>query len=167
MLLNYFLYLIIIHYFVSKKINIQNVLFVEKYEEIIKELQPFIFINNDNINNTSLFNVFLNKYKEIYSYACECRKNVPKNEDVLCLKINYNIVSCPNFIFLIFDFQYSELKNNKAQISKLIEDRIILNLDAEYKLSGIISVPSFNHYKTIIFNLIGLSINTNFNSSKI
>ena len=139
----------------------------KKYEEIIKELQPFTFINNDNINNTSLFNVFLNKYKEIYSYACECRKNVPKNEDVLCLKIKYNIVSCPNFIFLIFDFQYSELKNNKAQISKLIEDRIILNLDAEYKLSGIISVPSFNHYKTIIFNPIGLSINTNFNSSKI
>jgi hypothetical protein len=28
--LNYFLYLITIHYFVSKKINIQNVLFVEK-----------------------------------------------------------------------------------------------------------------------------------------
>ena len=90
-----------------------------------------------------------------------------KNQDVLCLKIKYNIVICPNFIFLIFDFQYQELKNNKAQIFKLIEDRIILNLDAEYKLSGIISVPSFNHYKTIIFNPIGLSINTNFNSSKI
>ena len=164
MLLNYFLYLIIIHYFVSKKINIQNVLFVEKN---IKELQPFTFINNDNINNTSLFNVFLNKYKEIYSYACECRKNVPKNEDVLCLKIKYNIISYPNFIFLIFDFQYTELNKNKAQIYKLIEDRLVLNLDAEYKLSGIISVPSFNHYNTIIFNPIGLSINTNFNPSKI
>ena len=139
----------------------------KKYEEIIKELQPFTFINNDNINNTSLFNVFLNKYKEIYSYACECRKNVPKNKDVLCLKIKYNIVSYPNFIFLIFDFQYSELKNNKAQIFKLIEDRLVLNLDAEYKLSGISFVPSFNHYKTIIFNPIGLSINTNFNPSKI
>ena len=83
------------------------------------------------------------------------------------LKNNYNIVICPNFIFLIFDFQCQELKTNKAQISKLIEDRIILNLDAEYKLSGIISVPSFNHYKTIIFNPIGLSINTNLNPSKI
>ena len=88
----------------------------KKYEEIIGELHPFTFINNDNINNTSLFNVFLNKYKEIYSYACECRKNVAKNEDVLCLKIKYHIISYPNFIFLIFDFQYSELKNNKAQI---------------------------------------------------
>jgi hypothetical protein len=130
-------------------------------------LQPFTFINNDNINNTSLFNVFLNKYKEIYSYACECRKNVPKNEDVLCLKIKYNIISYPNFIFLIFDFQYTELNKNKAQIYKLIEDRLVLNLDAEYKLSGIISVPSFNLYNTIIFNPIGLSINTNFNPSKI
>ena len=94
-------------------------------------------------------------------------KMYQKNQDVLCLKIKYNIVSYPNFIFFIFDFQYFELKNNKAQISKLIEDRIILNLDDEYKLSGIISVPSFNHYKTIIFNPIGLSINTNFNPSKI
>ena len=83
------------------------------------------------------------------------------------LKNNYNIVSCPNFIFLIFDFQYFELKKNKAQIYKLIEDRLVLNLDAEYKLSCIISVPSFNHYNTIIFNPIGLSINTNFNPSKI
>ncbi len=58
----------------------------KKNEEIIKELQPFTFINSDNINNTSLFNVFLNKYKEIYSYVYECRKNIPKNEDVLCLK---------------------------------------------------------------------------------
>ena len=47
-----------------------------------KRIAAFTFINTDNINNTSLFNVFLNKYKEIYSYACECRKNVPKNEDV-------------------------------------------------------------------------------------
>ena len=37
-------------------------------------------------------------------------------------------------MFLIFDFQYSELKNNKDQIFKLIEDRLVLNLDAEYKL---------------------------------
>ena len=123
MLLNYFLYLIIIHYFVSKK-NKYTECFIcgKKNEEIIKELQPFTFINNDNINKTSLFNVFLNKYKEIYSYACEYRKNVPKNDDALCLKIKYNIVSYPNFIFLIFDFRYSELKNNKAQIFKLIED---------------------------------------------
>ena len=73
------------------------------------------------------------------------QKKCTKNEDVLCIKIKYNIVSYPNYIFLIFDFQYSELKNNKAQIFKLIEDPIVLNLDVEYKLSGIISVPSFNH----------------------
>ena len=53
--------------------------------EEIKEIQPFVFININNINNTSIFNLFLSKYKEIYSYVYEYRKNLPKNEDVLCL----------------------------------------------------------------------------------
>ena len=66
----------------------------QKIEEI-KEMQPFIFINGNNINNTSIFNLFLSKYKEIYSYACECRKD--KKEDVLCLKIKYNILNFPKF----------------------------------------------------------------------
>ena len=78
----------------------------KKIEEI-KEMQPFIFINGNNINNTSIFNLFLSKYKEIYSYACECRKD--KKEDVLCLKIKYNILNFPKFLFILFDFQYSEL----------------------------------------------------------
>ena len=72
----------------------------QKKIEEIKEKQPFTFININNINSTSLFNVFLSKYKEIYSYACECRKN---SEDVLCLKIKYNIISYPKlFFYLIF-----------------------------------------------------------------
>ena len=139
----------------------------KKNLENINEMQPFTFINSNNINNTSIFNIFLNKYKEIYSYACECRKNVPKNEDVLCLKIKYNIISYPQFLFFIFDFQYSELINNKDQIFKLIEDYLVLNINAEYKLSGIIAAPSHNHYNTIIFNPIGLTINSRFTPDKI
>ena len=88
----------------------------KKQLENIEKLKQFTFINSNNINNTSLFNIFLAKYKEIYSYACECRKNLSKTEDVLCLKIKYNIISYPQFLFLIFDFQYSELKNKKEQI---------------------------------------------------
>ena len=34
-------------------------------------------------------------------------KNLTKYEDVLCLKIKYNIISYPLFIFLLFDFQYT------------------------------------------------------------
>ena len=56
-----------------------------KIIEEIKEIQPFVFININNINNTSIFNLFLSKYKEIYPYVYEYRKNLPKNEDVLCL----------------------------------------------------------------------------------
>ena len=48
-------------------------------------MQPFIFVNGNNIDNTSIFNILLSKYKEIYSYDCDYRKN--KNEDVFCVKI--------------------------------------------------------------------------------
>ena len=41
----------------------------EKKIEILENMQPFTFININNINNTSLFNIFLEKYKETYSYA--------------------------------------------------------------------------------------------------
>ena len=130
----------------------------------IKEKQPFTFININNINNTSLFNIFLTKYKEIYSYACECRKN---NEDVLCQKIKYNILSYPNFIFLLFDFQFSDLYKFRDQIFKLIEEKLVLNSYIEYKLSGIIAAPSYNHYSTIIFNPMGSTINSHFTPNNI
>ena len=139
----------------------------EKKIEILENMQPFTFININNINNTSLFNIFLEKYKEIYSYACECRKNLPKNEDVLCLKIKYNIISQPEIIFLLFDFPYSELNKLKNKIYDLIEDKIVFTINTEYKLSGIIAVPSQNHYNTIIFNPMGLTINKEFTPDKI
>ena len=47
-------------------------------------MQPFFFINNNNISNRSISNLFLSKYKENYSYDGECRMNLPKSEDVLC-----------------------------------------------------------------------------------
>ena len=50
-------------------------------------MKIFIFVSGNNINNTSIFNVFPLKYKEIYSYYCECRKN--NNEDVLYMKIKF------------------------------------------------------------------------------
>ena len=86
----------------------------QKKTEEIKELRPFIYINNANINQTSIFNLLLEIYKENYSYACECRKNVPGNEDVLCQKIKYNLLSYPGFLFLLFDFQYTELELYKT-----------------------------------------------------
>ena len=49
-----------------------------KIKEEIKEIQQFVYINNNNINNTSIFNLFLSKYKEIYFYAYEYRKNYQK-----------------------------------------------------------------------------------------
>ena len=139
----------------------------EKKLEEIKEKQPFTFINMNNINNKSLFNIFLNKYKEIYSYACDCRKNLKNSEDVLCVKIKYNITEFPIFIFLLFDFQYSDLYKYKDNIYKLIEETITLSINAEYKLLGVIAAPNYNHYNTIIFNPIGQTIHNSFTPNKI
>ena len=55
----------------------------------------------------------LEKYKEIHSYACDFRKN--EKEDVFCLKIKYNIESYPNFLFILFVIQYSELLKKKKK----------------------------------------------------
>ena len=127
-------------------------------------MQPFIFVNINDINNNSIFNLMLEKYKEIYSYACECRKET--KEDVLCLKIKYNVESYPEFLFILFDFQYSELVKNKENIFKLLDNKIVFNLTTEYKLVGIITAPKRNHYNTIIFNPLGV-LNTNFSSNNI
>ena len=40
----------------------------------------------------------------------------------------------------------------------MLEDKITLNLRTEYWLKGIICAPKGNHYNTIVFNPIGISI---------
>ena len=56
---------------------------------------------------------------------------------------------------------FSDLQNYKDSIFKLIEEKIILNFNVEYKLSEIISCPYYNHYNTIIFNPLGSNIASN------
>ena len=60
---------------------------------------------------------------------------------------------------------FSDLVKYKDSILKLVEERIILNLNVEYKLTGIIAYPYYNHYNCIIFNPLGLIIDHNFNSN--
>ena len=138
-----------------------------KKAEEIREMRPFIYINNININQSSIFNLLLENYKEKYSYACDCRKNLPGSEDVLCVKIKYNLLNYPIFLFLLFDFQFTELETYKSQIYKLVEDKLVLNFKAEYKLVGIIAAPCVNHYNTIIFNPVGTTINSKFKPTNI
>ena len=112
-----------------------------------------------------MFNLFLEKYKEIHSYACECRKN--NKEDVLCVKIKYNIESYPIFLFLLFEPQFSELNRHKDKIYKLLDNTIAFNIRLEYKLVGIIRAPKRNHYNTIIFNPICSTIDPKFTANNI
>ncbi len=135
----------------------------KKTNILIEEQQPFIFINNTNIKEKNLFNILLLKYKEKYTYDCECRRD--KNEDVLCTKVKYNIVEYPKFMFLLFDMQYNELNMYKNDILNIVEDKIILNIKVEYNLVGIIAAPKANHFNCIIFNPLGKTIDPYFKSS--
>ena len=137
----------------------------KKKVEEINEMQSFIFVKENNIKNTRLFNLIFDKYKEIYSYDCDCRKN--EKEDFLCVKRKYNNVSYPSFLFLLFDFQYSGLTKYRDNIYQLLDDKITLNLKTEYKLIGVITAPSINHYNTIILNPLGSTINSYFSSNNI
>ena len=128
-------------------------------------MKPFLDINNTNINETHIFNILLTRCKEKYTYDCECRKN--SSEDLLCTKVKYNIESYPNYLMVLFDMAYSDLEKYKDNIFKLTEDKLILNLQKEYKLKGKISLPSFDHYICIIFNPIGTIINEYFKASNI
>ena len=62
---------------------------------------------------------------------------------------------------------YSELVKYKDNIFILTENKLILNVQKEYKLKSLISLPSFNHYICIIFNSIGRIINQYFKASNI
>ena len=68
---------------------------------------------------------------------------------------------------ILFDVSYSDLLKYKENIFKISEDKIILNLNIEYKLKGIIAVPSFNHYCCIIFNPRGNYVKNYFQSNLI
>ena len=71
--------------------------------KILKEMQPFIIINNSNIKEKNLFTILLPKYKEKYTYDCECRKD--KKKDVFYIQVKYNTESYPELMLLLFDMQ--------------------------------------------------------------
>ena len=54
---------------------------------------------------------------------------------------------------------YEELEQYKQNIYNMIEDVLFLNFNLSYKMIGIITVPVKNHYNTIIFNPMGITIN--------
>ena len=62
---------------------------------------------------------------------------------------------------------YDDLVKFKDSIIDLTEDSIILAFNIEYKLKGIIAVPSFNPYISIIFNQLDRLIDKNFKANLI
>ena len=86
---------------------------------------------------------------------------------IYCVKVKYNIENYPIFIIVLFDMAYKNLLKYKDNIYNNIEDIIFLNINKEYKLKGIISIPNFNHYCCVIFNLRGSYLNDYFQSNYI
>ena len=62
---------------------------------------------------------------------------------------------------------YADLFKFKDSIIDITEDSIVLAFNIEYKLKGIIAVPSFNHYISLIFNSMGRLIDKNFKANLI
>ena len=64
---------------------------------------------------------------------------------------NYEIVSYPNFLFVVFDvLSYQELKANKENIKRLTNLEMYFKENAKYNLSSIIACPFTGHYTSII-----------------
>ena len=62
----------------------------KKITETNLDSKPFIQINRNDMNEKYIYKIFQKRYKELYTYDCECRKN--SKEDVLCTKTKYNII---------------------------------------------------------------------------
>ena len=133
--------------------------------ELIKEIQPFIYVNKNNIFLKNIFNILLEECKERYIYDCQCRRN--EKEDLICTKVKYTIESYPYYLNILFDMTFQDLENNKENIFKIAEDIIFLNKNIEYKLKGIIALPSYNHYICIIFNPMGKYVDGYFKANNI
>ena len=57
----------------------------------------------------------LNRCEEKYTYGCECKKN--SSENLLYMEVKYNIESYLNYLIILFDMAYSELRNIKIIFS--------------------------------------------------
>ena len=148
-------------HFCIKENKVTNCLLCGKKDvENLTTHSCFFYILEEDFKENKIFNIFLNKYKEKYSYYCECKKNNLDNYQSTVIK--YNIIDYPQFLFIIFDSDYEGLKKNKDKIFNLVDDTILLGFNINYKLACIIASPYDNHFNTIIFNPLGSSINNHF-----
>ena len=100
----------------------------------------------------------LKRYKELYSYDYECKKN--SKEEVSCTKAQFYIISYPKILFVLY--YMPDLVKYKDSIFKLLEKRIILNFRV---LTSIKTCPYYNLYNYIIINLLCLNKELNYTSN--
>ena len=128
------------------------------YYNIIKDnpaINLFVQINPENLFLSGIEESFWAKYSnKTYVYCPNCQNNNNEKEFKRCT-IEYSVKSFPNFLFILFDMDYSQIKNNKLDIIKFSTPFLELNIDNKYDLIGGICIPFRNHY-TVFSNLLFL-----------
>ena len=146
----------------EKKID-SCILCHKTYETIIKPYHHFFEINEDLLNEKSILNAFINKYKENYNYECVCET---MKDNFLTTKTIYNIISYPNFLFIFFDLEYKKLLINKDKIIMMSEKNFVLGYDISYTLISLVVIPFDGHFSCVILKPYGKYIKNKFKSCK-
>ena len=112
----------------------------------------FVQINPENLLLSGIEETFKDKYSyKTYLYCPNCQNNIKEKEFKRC-SVEYSVKSFPNFLFILFDMDYNQLKNNKIDIIKFSSTFIQLNVENKYYLIGGICIPFRNHYNCFIYN---------------
>ena len=142
---------------------------------IIKESYSESFLRvseQEVINNLSFENIFNNKFQNTQKVYIKCgyskEKKIIKNRANSYYKIISEILN-PDFIFIVFEFinetsnicksendvemmEFKKRISYNNEIIGMLKNNIIIN-NSNYKLVGIITTPTPDHYTGIILNI--------------
>ena len=96
-------------FYIIKSKKIEYILCGKKFKENVKDNPPFKFIKKEDLDEKHIYNILIKRYKEIYSYDCECLKG--SKEDVLCTKVKYNRKIYSKILFILFEMNFEDWKD--------------------------------------------------------
>ena len=105
-------------------------------------------------------------YSLVYDGLMPCN-NCNLGNNFPTARITYQIISYPNFLFILFDMRsYQHLKQKRDLIKKLIIEDLKLTENDQYKLKGCITCPWYNHFTMFINKLTIKDINNELELNK-
>ena len=79
--------------------------------------------------------------------TCEC----VNNSELMCSSVTYEIIKYPQFLFFILDIEYVNYFQYAQQLINLFVKNLKIN-NVEYKVRGVVCMPSELHYTRYILN---------------